>query len=270
MTDYKSLCLAAAEISRETGLFIRHEREKIGIQVESKGKNDFVTQFDKAAERKLIDVLERILPESGFIAEESTSTKRGKRFNWIIDPIDGTTNFIHGLFPYAISVGLMEDDRMVAGVVYEAGLDECFYAWEGAPAMLNDKEIQVSKRPTVADSLIATGFPYTNFSLMPQFMESLDFFMKNSHGMRRLGSAAADLVYLACGRFEAFYEYDLKPWDVAAGALIVQQAGGKVTDFSGGNHYIFGREIMASNALIYDEFSAHVKHFLTPGNPKSI
>ena len=264
MTNYKNLCLAAAELARETGLFIRTERENAGIEVESKGKNDFVTQFDKEAERRLVAGLEKLLPESGFIAEESTSTKRGQRFNWIIDPIDGTTNFIHGLFPYAISVGLMENERMVTGVVYEAGLDECFYAWDNGPAMVNQKEIKVSQKPTVADSLIATGFPYTNFSLMEPFMESLDYFMKNSHGMRRLGSAAADLVYLACSRFDAFYEYDLKPWDVAAGAFIVQQAGGKVADFSGGNNYIFGRQIMASNALIFDEFSERVSHFLAP------
>ena len=256
--------MAATEITRQTGLYIRSQRESAGIEIESKGKNDFVTQFDKEAERRLIAGLEKILPESGFIAEESTSTKKGKRFNWIIDPIDGTTNFIHGLFPYAISVGLMEEDRMVAGVVYEAGLDECFYAWDGAPAMLNDKEIKVSQKPKVADSLIATGFPYTNFSLMEEFMLSLDFFMKNSHGMRRLGSAATDLAYLACGRFDAFYEYDLKPWDVAAGAFIVIQAGGKVADFSGGRNYIFGRQIMASNALIFDEFSTHVQRYLAP------
>lgn len=264
MTNYKNLCLAAAEITRETGLFLRRERENTNIEIESKGKNDFVTQFDKAAEQRLVTSLEILLPESGFIAEESTSSKKGKRFNWIIDPIDGTTNFIHGLFPYAISVGLMEDDKIVTGIVYEVGLDECFYAWEDGPSMLNQKEIKVSKKPTVADSLIATGFPYSNFSLMGQFMESLNFFMKNSHGMRRLGSAAADLAYLACGRFDAFYEYDLKPWDVAAGAFIVQQAGGKVADFSGGNNYLFGREIMASNKLIFNEFSAHVKHFLMP------
>ncbi len=256
--------MAAVEITRQTGLYIRSQRENVGIEIESKGKNDFVTQFDKEAERRLIAGLEKILPESGFIAEEGTSSKKGKRFNWIIDPIDGTTNFIHGLFPYAISVGLMEDDRMVAGVVYEAGLDECFYAWDGAPAMLNNKEIKVSQKPKVADSLIATGFPYTNFSLMEEFMLSLDYFMKNSHGMRRLGSAAADLAYLACGRFDAFYEYDLKPWDVAAGTFIVIQAGGKVADFSGGRNYIFGRQIMASNALIFDEFSTHVQRYLAP------
>jgi len=256
--------MAAAEITRQTGLYIRSQRESAGIEIESKGKNDFVTQFDKEAECRLVAGLEKILPESGFIAEEGTSTKKGKRFNWIIDPIDGTTNFIHGLFPYAISVGLMEDDRMVAGVVYEAGLDECFYAWDGAPAMLNNKEIKVSQKPKVADSLIATGFPYTNFSLMEEFMLSLDYFMKNSHGMRRLGSAAADLAYLACGRFDAFYEYDLKPWDVAAGAFIVIQAGGKVADFSGGRNYIFGRQIMASNAVIFDEFSTHVQRYLAP------
>ncbi len=262
MSDYKNLCLATSEIVRETGLFIRNKRESAGLEIELKGKNDFVTQFDKEAELKLVTKLEKVLPDSGFIAEEGTSVKKSSKLNWIIDPIDGTTNFIHGLFPYAISVGLMVENRMVLGVIYEAGLDECFYAWDGGPAMLNQNEIKVSQKRKISDCLVATGFPYTNFSLMDQFMDSLHFFMKNCHGMRRLGSAAADLAYVACGRFDAFYEYDLKPWDVAAGSFIVQQAGGRITDFSGGNNFIFGREIVATNNIVFDEFSEKIKHFL--------
>jgi myo-inositol-1(or 4)-monophosphatase len=137
--------------------------------------------------------------------------------------------------------------------VYELGLDECFYSWKGGPAMMNGATISVSTNATVADSLIATGFPYTNYSLIGNFMETLDFFMKNSHGLRRLGSAAADLAYVACGRFDAFYEYSLKPWDVAAGAFLVQQAGGKVSDFSGGSNYLFGGEIVCGNNKMFSE-----------------
>ncbi|HBX89175.1 MAG TPA: inositol monophosphatase, partial [Marinilabiliaceae bacterium] len=165
-------------------------------------------------------------------------------------------------FPYCISIALMEDEAIVAGAVYEAGLDECFYAWKGGGAFLNDKQIRVSKASKVADSLIATGFPYTNFSKMDQFIESLNYFMQNSHGMRRLGSAAADLAYVACGRIDAFYEYDLKAWDVAAGAFIIQEAGGKVSDFSGGNNYLFGRQIVAANSLVFDEMQTIVAGYL--------
>ncbi|MFW6371385.1 MAG: inositol monophosphatase family protein, partial [Bacteroidota bacterium] len=151
----------------------------------------------------------------------------------------------------------------VLGIVYEMGLDECFYSWKGGPALLNGKEIQVSTTASVADSLIATGFPYTNYSLINNFMETLDFFMKNSHGLRRLGSAAADLAYVACGRFDAFYEYNLKPWDVAAGAFLVQQAGGKVSDFNGGNNYLFGGEIVTANNQIFPEMQEVIEKYMT-------
>jgi myo-inositol-1(or 4)-monophosphatase len=139
------------------------------------------------------------------------------------------------------------------------GLKECFYAWKGSKAYLNGKEIHVSKTNKVSDSLIATGFPYTDFSYLSYFMETVRFFMENSHGLRRLGSAATDIAYIACGRFEAFYEYGLNPWDVAAGILIVKQAGGRVSDFHGGDNYLFGGEIVISNDLVFDEFLEDVK-----------
>ena len=253
--NYKHICLETARIARDTGLFVRKKRETSKIEIDAKGKNDFVTQFDKEVEAMLVNELGTLIPEAGFFAEESTSVKKGEKYNWIIDPIDGTTNFIHGLYPYAISIALIEDNEIVAGVIYEVGFDECFYAWKSGQAMLNGKTINVSPQKTLADSLVATGFPYTDFGLIDKYLDSLKYFMENSHGVRRLGSAATDLAYLACGRVDAFYEYGLKPWDVAAGAIIVKQAGGKVTDFSGGENYLFGREIIATNAHIYDEFA---------------
>ncbi|SFE64566.1 inositol monophosphatase family protein [Thermophagus xiamenensis] len=262
MVNYQKLCEKTVKIARETGSFVKNFRLNNTPNVETKGKNDFVTQIDKASEQKLVEALGNLLPEAGFIAEEKTSDKVGKKFNWIIDPIDGTTNFIHGLFPYAISIALQEDDQIVLGVVYEMGLDECFYSWKDAPAFLNGEEIHVSKTPTVADSLIATGFPYSNYQLIQNFMETLTFFMKNSHGLRRLGSAAVDLAYVACGRFDAFYEYNLKAWDVAAGAFLVQQAGGKVSDFKGGNNYLFGRELVSGNALMFEEMQQTIEKFM--------
>jgi myo-inositol-1(or 4)-monophosphatase len=262
MKDLKNICDATVQITRETGKFVRDYRLNNKPSVESKGRNDFVTQIDKASEEKLIKALGDLIPESGFIAEENTSSKKGEIYNWIIDPIDGTTNFIHGLYPFAISIALQENDEIVLGVVYEMGMDECFYSWKGGPALMNGESISVSTNATVGDSLIATGFPYTNYSLIGNFMETLDFFMKNSHGLRRLGSAAADLAYVACGRFDAFYEYNLKPWDVAAGAFLVQQAGGKVSDFSGGSNYLFGGEIVTANAIMFDEMQQVIKKIM--------
>jgi myo-inositol-1(or 4)-monophosphatase len=248
------------EIIKQTGNYIRDERKKFTkASVISKGSNDFVSHVDKSAEELLVKGLGELLPESGFIAEEGTSTKRGDKFNWIIDPLDGTTNFIHGAPPYSVSVALMEDEEIVLGVVYEITLDECFYSAKGLPAFLNGNEIQVSDITTVKDSLIATGFPYTDFHRIDAFMDTLKDLFQNTHGVRRLGSAAADLAYVACGRYDAFYEYNLKPWDVAAGAFLVNQAGGKSTDFKNGNDYIFGKEIISTNSKIHSEFLSRIE-----------
>jgi len=261
--NHEKICKQVVELTKKVGEFILSEQKKSNsLKVEVKGLHDFVTYIDKSSEQKLVDGLEIILPEAGFIAEEGTSVKKGEKYNWIIDPLDGTTNFIHGLAPFAISIALMEDKEIILGVVHELNLDECFYAWEGSNAFLNGNVINVSSKKKIEDSLIATGFPYYDFERLKPFMETLEYFMQNSHGVRRLGSAATDLVYVACGRFEAFYEYSLSPWDVAAGAFIVQQAGGKVSDFSGGENYIFGKEIVACNNLVFSDFSNIVKQFM--------
>ncbi len=258
--DLEKLCQDVRVIVAKTASFINIELDKrIELNVEVKGRHNYVTHVDKTAEEMLVNGLANLLPESGFIAEEDTSSKRGEKYNWIIDPLDGTTNYIHGLPPYAISVALMAGEEIILGVVHEMGLNECFYAWKGSKAYLNGKEIHVSKVDKVNDSLIATGFPYTDFSHLSNFMETVRFFMENSHGLRRLGSAATDIAYIACGRFEAFYEYGLNPWDVAAGVLIVKQAGGKVSDFRGGNNYLFGGEIVISNDLVFNEFLEDIK-----------
>jgi len=254
--NYKDICTKTIEIAKNAGDFIRNEGMKFSTNdIETKGKNDFVSYVDKGAEKLIIDALSVLLPESGFIAEENTSTTKGVVYNWIIDPLDGTTNFIHGLSPHAVSIALQENGKTVVGVVYEIGMDECFYAWKEGGAFLNGKKIHVSDKNKVADSLIATGFPYKDFGKLERFMHTLTYFMQNSHGLRRLGSAATDLAYIACGRFEAFYEYGLSPWDVAAGAFIVEEAGGLNCDYSGEDNFIFGKEIISSNAGIFAEFS---------------
>ncbi|RLD59345.1 MAG: inositol monophosphatase [Bacteroidetes bacterium] len=261
--DLEILTQQTREIAVTVGDFIREQKNNISPTIiEKKGIHDFVTYVDKTAEKKIVEGLSKILPESGFITEEKTSTKKGAIYNWIIDPLDGTTNYIHGLSPFAVSIALMEKNEIILGVVYEINLDECFYAYKGSKAFLNEKEINVTKTEKVDNSLIATGFPYYDYDKMEAFMQTLEFFMKNSHGLRRLGSAATDLVYVACGRFDAFYEYSLHAWDVAAGAFIVKQAGGKVCDFNGKNNYLFGKEIIASNSLIHNEFLSIIKDYM--------
>ncbi len=255
--DLSTLCQSVIDLAKNTGKYILEESSK-NKRIETKGKNDFVTHIDKGSEVRLIKGLSEMLPEAGFVAEEGTSEKVGEEYNWIVDPIDGTTNFIHGLYPFAISIALEYKKEIILGVVYELGLNECFYSWQGAPAYLNGTEITTSGAATISDSLIATGFPYSNFSMIEGFNKTMDYFMRNSHGLRRLGSAATDLAYVACGRFDGFYEYDLKPYDVAAGAFIVQQAGGKNCDLKGGDDYIYGRGIISGNALMFNEFKSIV------------
>lgn len=261
--NLQTLCQEVCSLSKEVGVFIKNEGEKFSLmKVEVKGKNDFVSYVDKTSEKRIVEKLAQLLPEAGFIAEEGTSTKKGEIYNWVIDPLDGTTNFIHGIPCFAISIALMRGNELIMGIIYEINFDECFYAWEGSKAYLNGKEINVTKTAKLSDSLLATGFPYYDYNRMDEYMELFKYFMKNTHGLRRLGSAATDLAYVACGRFEGFYEYSLQPWDVAAGAFIVQQAGGKVTDFKGAGNYIFGKEIVAGNAAFFDEFLEVVKkHF---------
>lgn len=261
--DYKALCEATIEIAIEAGNYIHGRIKGFSMQdVEVKGKHNFVTEVDKAAEAMIINKLGSLVRNAGFIAEEGTSPLRGERYNWIIDPLDGTTNFIHGAPPVAVSIALVEDNIPVVGVVYEIWLKEAFYAWKGSAAYLNGNEIKVSETADITDSLIATGFPYHNFDRMQGFLNTIDYFFNNTHGVRRLGSAATDLAYVACGRFDGFYEYNLSPWDVAAGALIVKQAGGRVSDFNGSDDYLFGKEIVAANSKVFNGFLNDVARFM--------
>lgn len=260
--NLENLCLQVQQLAREVGRFIYDERLKFTADdIILKGKSDMVTYVDKTAEARIVEGLRVLLPDSGFIAEEGTAEDNGEKYRWVIDPLDGTTNYIHGISPFAVSIGLLEEDEIVMGVIYEISLNEMFYAWKGSKAYMNGKEIHVSTASSTTDALIATGFPYYDFSKLDKYMKSMDYFMRNSHGMRRLGSAAADLAYVAAGRFEAFYEHALHSWDVAAGIIIIKQAGGKVSDFNGGDNYLFGGEMIACNANYFDEFYAVVhKH----------
>ncbi|MBL6445003.1 inositol monophosphatase [Fulvivirga sp. 29W222] len=247
MSDLKQVLESTKKLTLEVGQFIREESKNFKkTDIEHKGFNDLVSYVDKQAEEKLVAGCSQILPEAGFITEEGTASTRKDEYNWIIDPLDGTTNFTHGLPVFAISLALMQHDKIVLGIIYEINKDECFYAIKGGKAYCNEEQISISEVKELGQSLIATGFPYYDFGLMSQYLDILNNFMQKTHGLRRLGSAAVDLAYTACGRFEGFFEYNLKPWDVAAGTLIVQEAGGKVTDFKGGENFLFGGEIVAS------------------------
>lgn len=248
---------------RKVGEFIRKEAILFtSDKIEFKGKNDLVSYVDKTAEEMLVNGCREILPHSGFINEETGMLEGSNEYVWIIDPLDGTTNFTHGLPVYAISVALQYQAETVIGFVYHVPMDEMFSAIKGKFARLNDKDISVSEKEFLKDSLIATGFPYRDFEWIDAYLDTLKVFLRGSQGMRRMGSAAIDLAYVACGRFEGFWENKLSPWDVAAGALIVQEAGGKVSDFSGGDDFLFGRQIIASNHKIHQEMEVIIGAFL--------
>lgn len=273
MMDTKLLCREVCQLTEEVGDFLLEERKKLSgaVSSEAKGVHDYVTRFDRESERRIVERLRKLLPDSDFIAEEGTAGRLERaRYTWIIDPLDGTTNYIHGLAPTCVSIGLQDNQlsydtgrpAMVVGVVNEIWAKECFTACSDQEgAFLNGNAMGVSDSVAINDSLIATGFPYTNFSRMEQYMRFLEWTMRNTHGVRRLGSAAADLIYTACGRVDGFYEYGLKPYDVAAGAFIVEKAGGRVGDFSGGNNWLMGGEIVASNPHIFDDLVNNLKAF---------
>lgn len=254
--NLSALCPQVIAVAKQAGAFIRREATSFDrSQIEHKGINDLVSYVDKQAEVLIVDGLKAILPDSGFVTEEGTEQVEHERYNWIIDPLDGTTNFIHGVPVYCVSIALMDGNEVVLGVVYEINQQECFYATKGGGTFLNGRPLKVTDVPDLAGSLIVTGFPYVDFGRLPDYLQLLGAFMQQSHGVRRLGSAAADLAYVAAGRFEGFFEYNLKPWDVAAGVILVQEAGGRVTDFNGGGDPVFGQQMLATNRLIHEEAS---------------
>ena len=253
--DLKSLCLQSCEIIKDVGAFIRAELGKVKANaIEVKALNSLVSYVDKEAEMQLVKGLGSLLPEATFLTEEETVKSEKGTYQWIIDPLDGTTNFLHQLPFFSVSVALQHNDQTIIGIVYEVNQKECFYAWKDGGAFLNGNRISVSPASNLADTLIATGFPYYDYASIKAYLSVLKMLMQSTRGIRRFGSAALDLAYVACGRFDAFFEYSLNAWDVAGGAFLVEEAGGKVTDFRGGNDYLFGKELIATNAGIFEEF----------------
>lgn len=261
--DYNQLSLSLATLCRHVGEFIRQEAQTFDrSRVESKGLHDLVSYVDQEAERRLVLGLRELLPEAGFITEEGTAgPEQTAEFTWIIDPLDGTTNFVHGLPCYSISVALLHEQELVAGVVYEINQDECFRAARGEGAFCNDRPLRVSEATELGQSLVATGFPYYNFEQLDTYLQLLGAFMRQTHGLRRVGSAAVDLAWVAAGRFESFFEFNLNSYDVAAGILLVREAGGTVTQWLEDGDPVFGRQVLASNSHVHEAMQATIRQY---------
>jgi len=243
---------AAAAIAREAGALLMEHR---GIGFELKGEFDLVTAADRASEKLIVSRLQELFPDHGIVAEEGGRAEMKSEYRWFVDPLDGTTNFAHGFPVFNVSLGLAREDQMVAGVVYDPERNELFAAERGAGATLNGKKIHVSKAKLLEDSLVATGFPsrrrHQNVNV--HFYYQLAML---THGVRRAGAAAIDLAWTACGRLEGFWEFGLNPWDMAAGTLLVEEAGGKVSSMLGEPLDLHGPHLLVDNGLIHDEMLA--------------
>lgn len=258
--DLEHLTTKAREAVADTAQFLRTEQSRVRSEhIEEKFMNGLVSYADRQAERMLVERLSKLLPEAAFFTEEDTVENTEAEFQWIIDPLDGTTNYLYGLGHYAVSVGLRHNDELVLGIVHNAVNDEQFYAWLDGGAWLDGKAIHVSERADFRQCLIATGFPSHNFEHAEAWFDTLRSFLKVSRGVRRFGSAALDLAYVAAGRYDVFFEYGLSAWDLAGGAVLIREAGGRISDFKGGNDFLFGGELVASSGLAYDESLAIVQ-----------
>jgi len=259
------ICRQVCKLTETVALFLATENQKFSKDsIVYKGFNDLVSFVDKEAEKLIVTGCKVILPEAAFLTEEGT-VERGNSdttdLMWIIDPLDGTTNFVHKVPIFSISIGLVYKGDPILGVVVHVPNKQTYYAWNGGGAWCNGEKISVSPVGTLAESLLATGFPYFEFDKIHAYLTIIHDLMRKSHGLRRMGSAAIDLVYVACGIFEGFFEYNLSPWDVAAGICIVQEAGGKVTDFEGNENAIYGRQIVAAGPVHTEFLTAIQSHW---------
>jgi myo-inositol-1(or 4)-monophosphatase len=256
--DFKEISNSIIPLILEVGQWMLQQRVSKD-QIETKTPNNLVSFVDKESERRLVDAFKEIFPQAGFIAEEGTG-ERATEWNWVIDPLDGTTNYLHGVPIWCISVALCHHQDPVVAVIYDPNRDELFSAVKGHGAFLNGERMMVSGQVNLRDSLLVTGFPYDDFGREEAYIGLFRHLMKETRGIRRLGSAALDLAWVACGRFEAFYEYGLNPWDVAAGCLLIQEAGGAVTGFYDG-HPIFEEDILASNGEMHQALRERIQRF---------
>ncbi|HVT52069.1 MAG TPA: inositol monophosphatase family protein [Dongiaceae bacterium] len=241
---------AARSLKRDFG-------EVSQLQVSQKGPGDFVSNADLKSEKTLREELQKARPNFGFLMEESGEVKGSDPdHRWIVDPLDGTTNFLHGLPHFAISIALEQKGEIVAGLVYDPAKDELFWAEKGGGAFCNDRRMRVSGRKQLPESLLSTGIPFIGHGDRPRFLRQLDAAMRETSGVRRLGAAALDLAYVAAGRYECFWEEDLSSWDIAAGILLVKEAGGYVSDMKGGQTMLQTGSVLASNGTLHAPLQA--------------
>jgi myo-inositol-1(or 4)-monophosphatase len=257
----------AVKAARRAGSIInRAALDRTQLEIRAKRANDFVTQVDRAAEAAIIEIIRQAFPDHGFLCEESGAIE-GKgagatskaEYCWIIDPLDGTTNFIHGFPQYCVSIALQHRGTTAHGVVYDPSKNELFTASKGSGAFLDDRRIRVSKCESLKNALVGTGFPFKEMSRLNLYFRQLKEVMQVSAGVRRAGAAALDLAYVAAGRMDAFWELGLSPWDMAAGALMIQEAGGLVGDLSGEANYLESGDIAAATPKLFPQLLAAVK-----------
>ena len=249
MSGYLDIAIRAA---KEAGAFLS---ERIGkhLTIEKKGQVNLVTDADRDSEKLIKEIILARYPQHSFKAEEGTESAKRSRYLWLVDPLDGTTNYAHGFPVYCVSIALLKDDELIVACIHNPNLDECFAAEKGKGAFLNGLPIMPSSTEKLDDALLATGFPYDIRESSENNLKEFAAFAVVARAIRRAGSAALDLAYTACGRFDGYWEFKLSPWDVAAGILIVNEAGGKVTNWSGRKCDIFKGEVLASNGKIHDK-----------------
>lgn len=244
--------VVACEAARVAGVILQDRfRQELPLRVESKGVHDFVTAVDREAEAAIVACLKQRFPKHAVMTEESAPETAAADHRWIIDPLDGTTNFIHGIPMFGVSVGLEDRLGLVAAAIYDPIHGEMFHAHRGGGARLNDKPIQCSRTTDSHQALIATGFPFRELGRVERYLEAFESFIRITAGVRRAGSACLDLAYTACGRYDGFWEIGLARWDVAAGALIVKEAGGLVSDLNGGDSYLDSGDVVAAGAQLH-------------------
>lgn len=256
----------AVKAARRAGTIITRASQDVGaLKIRSKTYNDFVSEVDHAAEAAIIEVLKDAYPDHGFLGEESGDTNPDAENIWIIDPLDGTTNFLHNFPQYCVSIALMQRGQLTQAVVYDPNRNDLFTATKGRGAFLNDKRIRVTNRVKLQDSLVGTGFPFRDFSHLDSYMPMLRDMIKKASAIRRPGSAALDLAYVAAGYLDGFWEIGLSKWDIAAGALLVQEAGGIVADFEGNESWLDTGNIVAANPKVFAQMLQVLAPHLTPG-----
>ena len=265
--NLKEITLQAVEIVREVGVFIENELGKVSNQqIEIKDHNSLVSYVDKQAEEMLVEQLGKLIPNSGFITEEDTIDREGETFTWTIDPLDGTTNFLYGIPHFSTSVALAYKDELVIGVISDIMRHDMYYAWKGGGAFMNGHSIQVSSRTAFSDCVIATGFPYASEYDRKPYFKMMEVIMQEARGLRRFGSAALDMAYVANGRFDAFYETSINSWDVAGGIVICKEAGAVISDYYGKDRYYNGKSIIVANPTIKEIIVTHTKEFFEGTN----